>query len=86
MTYFFETETTCVDIIKQELEEMAGIIFFKNDIMIICEYCNKFTSSQNITYQIYFYYPERIIKSEEIKRQNVCEKCKYKIKMLHKIK
>lgn len=85
MKYFFETETTIDTLVKETIEEMSSILICKDDIVIICEMCGLFLSTQNLKYKVYYYYPKITIKSDDIKHCNVCKQCKEIIRIEHEI-
>jgi len=85
MKYFFETETTVDELVKETIEEMASILINSNEIVVICEMCGLFISTQNLSYKVYYYYPKLTVKSDDIKDLNACNRCIETIKLEHEI-
>jgi len=85
MKYFFETKTTVDELVKETIEEMASILIGSKEIIVVCEMCGLFISTQNLSYKVYYYYPKITVKSNDIKDLNACKRCIEAIKSEHEI-
>ncbi len=79
--YFFETETAVDELVKETIEQMASILINSNEIIVICEMCGLFISTQKLSHKVYYYYPKLTVKLDDIKDLNTCNNCTKSIKL-----
>ena len=84
--YFYQTEKTDIELIKQKIEKYANILITNNHIEIICDKCGKKRAEYYVEYFWIYWYHDKDYVSDRYVEENQCYTCLEETNIKHKVK